>query len=95
MKSPKDDELATKRTLDTINGANDTCSKCATPGGLALLTKANWHRLQIWPGQLLKNRLKHNTEVTVPFTTSVSHISTAGPRWGRGSQASLTCQGLP
>ncbi|KAJ7919860.1 hypothetical protein B0H13DRAFT_1708728, partial [Mycena leptocephala] len=36
MKPPKDDEPATKWILDTINGANDTCSKCATPGGLTL-----------------------------------------------------------
>ncbi|KAJ7902256.1 hypothetical protein B0H13DRAFT_760195 [Mycena leptocephala] len=31
---PEDDEPAMQWILDTINGANDTCSKCAAPGGL-------------------------------------------------------------
>ncbi|KAJ7914764.1 hypothetical protein B0H13DRAFT_2659110 [Mycena leptocephala] len=74
VKPPKDDEPATKWILDTIHGANDTCSKCATPGGLTLLTKANWHRVPIWPGQLLKNRLKNNTDVSTPFMMSIGQI---------------------
>jgi hypothetical protein len=38
------------------------------------LITLDWHRQQVWPAQLLKNRLKNNAEVTIPFMKSVSHI---------------------
>ncbi|KAJ6535730.1 hypothetical protein B0H19DRAFT_1184067 [Mycena capillaripes] len=82
VKPPKDDEPATKWILDTVVGANDTCSQCATPGGLTLLTEANWHRLQIYPTQFLKNKLKLNSSETTPFAAAVGSVynqDTVGP----------------
>ncbi|KAJ7657235.1 hypothetical protein DFH06DRAFT_1197720 [Mycena polygramma] len=70
VKAPKDDEPATKWILDTIVGANDTCSQCPTPGGFSLLTQANWHRAQLSAYQLLKGNLKRNTSVTFDFMTA-------------------------
>ncbi|KAJ7354202.1 hypothetical protein DFH08DRAFT_804119 [Mycena albidolilacea] len=70
VKPPKDDddkEPPTKWILDLIIGGNDTCSQCATPGGLKLLTEANWHRIDVNPVMFLKNRLKHNITVQTPF----------------------------
>ncbi|KAJ6603572.1 hypothetical protein DFH09DRAFT_1301359 [Mycena vulgaris] len=40
VEPPKDDESTNKYILDPVIGANDTCSQCATPGGLKLLTEA-------------------------------------------------------
>ncbi|KAF8207325.1 hypothetical protein K438DRAFT_1962255 [Mycena galopus ATCC 62051] len=39
--APNDAEPASKWILDTVIGADDTCSQCAAPGGLALLTEAS------------------------------------------------------
>ncbi|KAJ7820059.1 hypothetical protein B0H14DRAFT_2834431 [Mycena olivaceomarginata] len=75
VKPPKDDdekEPPTKWILDAISGGNDTCSQCATPGGLKLLTEANWHRMEVPPAAFLKNRLKDNTTVTTPFQAALA-----------------------
>ncbi|KAF7353572.1 F-box domain-containing protein [Mycena sanguinolenta] len=71
---PKDDEPGTRFILDTIIGANDLCSQCAAPGGLALLTEANWHRAPLYPGQLLKGKLNQTpTFQTFFFAALRSH----------------------
>ncbi|KAJ7853804.1 hypothetical protein B0H14DRAFT_3449995 [Mycena olivaceomarginata] len=84
VKPPKDDddkEPPTKWILDLIIGGNDTCdgiiirwagSQCATPGGLKLLTEANWHRIDVNPVMFLKNRLKHNSTVQTPFQAALA-----------------------
>ncbi|KAJ6522177.1 hypothetical protein DFH09DRAFT_1177761 [Mycena vulgaris] len=76
---PKEDDPAvkTKWILDEVRGANDTCSQCATPGGLTLLTEANWHRLTLPPIHFLKNNLKNNTSVTVPFAAMLAPLQQA------------------
>ncbi|KAJ7203561.1 hypothetical protein GGX14DRAFT_651620 [Mycena pura] len=38
---PKEDDAASTWILDQVNGANDTCSHYATPGGLKLYTSAS------------------------------------------------------
>ncbi|KAJ7092290.1 hypothetical protein B0H15DRAFT_833361 [Mycena belliarum] len=75
IKPPKEDEPASKYVLDQVNGANDTCSHCATPGGLALLTQANWDRQQILSTQLLKAKLKSNQTLTFPFAQAAGNLS--------------------
>ncbi|KAJ7266192.1 hypothetical protein C8J57DRAFT_1469964 [Mycena rebaudengoi] len=71
---PKEDDPAvkTKWILDEVRGANDTCSQCAGPGGLSLITEANWHRLSLPPIHFLKNRLKNSTSVTVPLDVALA-----------------------
>ncbi|KAF7333267.1 F-box domain-containing protein [Mycena sanguinolenta] len=69
---PSDEEPATRFILDSIIGADDTCSQCAAPGGLALLTQANWSRTQLLPVQLLKSRLKQNATLWTPLHQAVS-----------------------
>ncbi|KAJ6459882.1 hypothetical protein C8R45DRAFT_1030066 [Mycena sanguinolenta] len=61
VKSPNDEEPASKFILDIIIGGNDTCSQCATLGGLSLLTEANWHRAPLYPSHLLKGKLMQTT----------------------------------
>ncbi|KAF7336517.1 hypothetical protein MSAN_02283700 [Mycena sanguinolenta] len=63
VKPPKDEEPASKFILDTIIGANDTCSQCAAPGGLSLLTEANWRRAPLYPGHLLKGKLQQTVTI--------------------------------
>ncbi|KAJ7251574.1 hypothetical protein C8J57DRAFT_1474442 [Mycena rebaudengoi] len=67
-----DPAVKTKWILDEVRGANDTCSQCAGPGGLSLLTEANWHRLSLPPIHFLKNRLKNSTSVTVPLDVALA-----------------------
>ncbi|KAJ7249142.1 hypothetical protein B0H12DRAFT_708466 [Mycena haematopus] len=71
VKPPNDEEPATRFILDTIIGANDTCSQCASPGGLALFTQANWHRAVLNPIELLRGRLKQNSTLWTPLTAAV------------------------
>ncbi|KAJ7751910.1 hypothetical protein DFH07DRAFT_825852 [Mycena maculata] len=71
---PKDDDPPSKWILDQVNGANDTCSQCAAPGGLKLFTPANWDRLDTDPLNLLKGNLRQNTTVTTPFTGLTAHL---------------------
>ncbi|KAJ6490825.1 hypothetical protein C8R45DRAFT_990998 [Mycena sanguinolenta] len=71
VKPPKDDEPATKYILDTIIGANDTCSQCAAPGGIALLTQANWHRALLFPAHLLKGRLKQDSAMLMHLSVAI------------------------
>ncbi|KAJ7137488.1 hypothetical protein C8R43DRAFT_1019503 [Mycena crocata] len=66
-KAPKGDEPASKWILDSISGANDTCSKCSAPGGLKLFTEANWCRLSVLPQVLLKAKLGQNPTLVGPF----------------------------
>ncbi|KAF8142313.1 hypothetical protein K438DRAFT_1737137 [Mycena galopus ATCC 62051] len=83
----KDDPaMKTRWVLDEIRGANDTCSQCATPGALTLLTSANWHRLTIAPHSLLKNKLKSNMSLTAslsavlkPFHDAQERINEVAP----------------
>ncbi|KAJ7198045.1 hypothetical protein B0H12DRAFT_603819 [Mycena haematopus] len=49
-------------------------SQCATPGGLKLLTEANWDRLPLMLTDLLKNKLKSCLAVTKPFIDLTEHI---------------------
>ncbi|KAF8180675.1 hypothetical protein K438DRAFT_1841649 [Mycena galopus ATCC 62051] len=65
--APNDAEPASKWILDTVIGADDTCSQCAAPGGLALLTEANWDRLYFSPFRYLKGELKNNKAVKKLF----------------------------
>ncbi|KAK7013844.1 hypothetical protein R3P38DRAFT_2545889 [Favolaschia claudopus] len=71
---PKDDEPATKYILDTIVGANDTCSQCPTPGGFKLITAGNWHRREFSPTQFLKNRLRQTMWISSPFLEAVNKM---------------------
>ncbi|KAJ6541070.1 hypothetical protein DFH09DRAFT_1041602 [Mycena vulgaris] len=75
VKPPKEDELASKWVLDSVNGANDTCTHCATPGGLKLLTEATWGRQTLNPVQLLKSKLRHNPTVMHAFSQAVGTLS--------------------
>ncbi|KAF8160443.1 hypothetical protein K438DRAFT_1859751 [Mycena galopus ATCC 62051] len=73
VKPPKDEEPATKWILDEIRGANDTCSQCAAPGGLTLLTEANWHRMQpFYPLGFLKGRLQHTPTIRTTILDAVN-----------------------
>ncbi|KAJ7821370.1 hypothetical protein B0H14DRAFT_2831422 [Mycena olivaceomarginata] len=108
VKLPKEDEPATKYILDTIIGGNDTCSQCTAPGGLALLTEANWHRIPANPIQFLKNKLKITPTVTTPFNAHFHHVSDndaigawissiftvpkAGPEWDGWERDKSYCQ---
>ncbi|KAF7373097.1 F-box domain-containing protein [Mycena sanguinolenta] len=69
VEAPKDvaDAPASKWILDTVVGAEDTCSQCTTLGGLKLLTQANWHRIHFSPTRFLKGELRHNTVLTEAF----------------------------
>jgi len=71
---PKDEEPASKWILDSVNGANDTCSQCAAPGGLQLYTEANWDRFPIILPNLLKGNLKLNPTVAQPYYAATSHV---------------------
>ncbi|KAJ7898993.1 hypothetical protein B0H13DRAFT_2664456 [Mycena leptocephala] len=71
---PWKDKPVTKYILDTIVGADDTCSQCATFGGLKLLTEANWHRLIAEPTKFLKGKLKYSPTVTASFSAATSHL---------------------
>ncbi|KAJ7108129.1 hypothetical protein C8R44DRAFT_884898 [Mycena epipterygia] len=53
--------------LDKFHGEKDICSRCATPGGLKLLTEANWTRHALYPDQLLKGHLVDNLALRIPF----------------------------
>ncbi|KAJ6455212.1 hypothetical protein C8R45DRAFT_1036856 [Mycena sanguinolenta] len=69
VEAPKDDDdsPASRWILDTVVGAKDTCSQCSTPGGLKLLTQANWHRIHFRPNRFLKGELRHNTTISKRF----------------------------
>ncbi|KAJ7914378.1 hypothetical protein B0H13DRAFT_2002953, partial [Mycena leptocephala] len=71
---PKEDDPASTWILDQVNGANDTCSHCATSGGLQLYTAANSERFPIFLANLLKNNLKLNQTVTPPFYVATAHL---------------------
>ncbi|KAJ7849615.1 hypothetical protein B0H13DRAFT_2674677 [Mycena leptocephala] len=84
---PLDDDI-----LSTTSSKRDTCSNCAAPGGLTLFIEANWHRLHIWPGELLKGWLKHSSEFSGSLAAAVVKHE-GGSRRGMG--LSLTCPGQP
>ncbi|KAJ7800929.1 hypothetical protein B0H14DRAFT_3885345 [Mycena olivaceomarginata] len=71
---PKEDDPASMWILDQVNGANDTCSHCATAGGLKLYTAANWDRFPIILTNLLKKNLKLNQTVAQPFYAATAHL---------------------
>ncbi|KAJ7849487.1 hypothetical protein B0H13DRAFT_2088605 [Mycena leptocephala] len=71
---PKEDDPASTWILDQVNGANDTCSHCATPGGFQLYTAANWDRFPIILTNLLKKNLKLNQTVAQPFSVAAAHL---------------------
>ncbi|KAJ7882481.1 hypothetical protein B0H13DRAFT_2048093 [Mycena leptocephala] len=71
---PKEDDPASTWIVDQVNGANDTCSHCATPGGLQLYTAANWDRFPIILTNLLKKNLKLNQTVAQPFYVATAHL---------------------
>ncbi|KAF7351671.1 hypothetical protein MSAN_01600000 [Mycena sanguinolenta] len=64
---PEDEAPASNWILDSVNGADDTCSKCGTPGDL--YTEANWSRFQAWIPGLLKGSLKRNLTLNVYSAT--------------------------
>ncbi|KAK6996804.1 hypothetical protein R3P38DRAFT_3627815 [Favolaschia claudopus] len=72
---PKDEDPVSKWILDQVNGANDTCSKCAAPGGLQLYTEANWDRFPIYLPNLLKHHLKQNSTITQPFYVATAQLA--------------------
>ncbi|KAJ7176142.1 hypothetical protein C8R43DRAFT_975072 [Mycena crocata] len=67
VKPPLQDPGSSRHILDSVTGANDVCSQCATPSGLKLLSQTNWSRLQIGPHVLLKNKLRHNRSLKDAF----------------------------
>ncbi|KAJ7914354.1 hypothetical protein B0H13DRAFT_2002868 [Mycena leptocephala] len=72
---PKEDDPASTWIVDQVNGANDTCSHCATPGGLQLYTAANWDRFPIILTNLLKKNLKLNQTVAQPFSVAAHLVN--------------------
>ncbi|KAJ7641275.1 hypothetical protein FB45DRAFT_899834 [Roridomyces roridus] len=62
--------------LDEVHGENDTCSHCAAPNGLKLLTETNWHksRLMDMPTQLLKGLLNRSPSVTQVLSALLREI---------------------
>ncbi|KAJ7825569.1 hypothetical protein B0H14DRAFT_2517835 [Mycena olivaceomarginata] len=83
---PKSDEPATKYILDTIVGADDTCSQCAAPDGLRLLNEASWHCLTVDPRTLLKGKLKDSPTITAGFSAATIHLQKSDDlsRWITG-----------
>ncbi|KAJ6550199.1 hypothetical protein B0H19DRAFT_1265055 [Mycena capillaripes] len=82
VEPPEDDEPAAKYILNKIVGAHDTCSQCATRGGLKLFTEANWNRLLLMLSDLRKNKLKTCLVVTRPFvghTENMYNSDAQGP----------------
>ncbi|KAJ6472054.1 hypothetical protein C8R45DRAFT_936709 [Mycena sanguinolenta] len=82
VETPVEGEPASKYILDTVVGADNTCSQCATQGGLKLLTETNWDRLSLQLSDLLKNQLKSSLVVTAPFvglTEDLSKSDKQGP----------------
>ncbi|KAJ7678652.1 hypothetical protein B0H17DRAFT_1334094 [Mycena rosella] len=75
LKPPKEEDPASKWVLDEVIGANDTCSQCAAPGGLQLLTSANWDRFPVSPTACLKNKLKSNASIIGPFAQATAHLA--------------------
>ncbi|KAF8179332.1 hypothetical protein K438DRAFT_1254882 [Mycena galopus ATCC 62051] len=71
---PESDEPATKYILDTVVGSDDTCSQCAAPGGLKLLTEANWDRLGVDLQTFLKGQLQNSPTVTASFSAATKHL---------------------
>ncbi|KAJ7841758.1 hypothetical protein B0H13DRAFT_2365548 [Mycena leptocephala] len=67
-------------------------SKCATPGGLTLLTEANWHRLRIWPGDLLKGWLKNDGDLSSSLMMAVLEHKETRPEWDSWTAALSYCQ---
>ncbi|KAJ7310005.1 hypothetical protein DFH08DRAFT_823288 [Mycena albidolilacea] len=68
---------SSQRILDQVHGANDTCSRCAHPGGLNLETETNWHCFPIFLINLLKGNLKRTSTITQPFFVATSHFANA------------------
>ncbi|KAJ6574237.1 hypothetical protein B0H19DRAFT_1371393 [Mycena capillaripes] len=65
---------ATKYILDTIVGSDDTCSQRAAPGGLKLLTEANWDLLSVDLKMFLKRQLKNSHTVTASFSAAIKDL---------------------
>ncbi|KAJ7678658.1 hypothetical protein B0H17DRAFT_1235569 [Mycena rosella] len=77
---PKEGEATSKWVLDTVIGANDTCSdprvgsQCPAPGGLKLLMSANWERYSLaTPATCLKSHLKFNAFIHPPSSLAGHH----------------------
>ncbi|KAJ7802551.1 hypothetical protein B0H13DRAFT_2162289 [Mycena leptocephala] len=87
---PKDDDPASTWILDQVNGANDTCSHCAAPGGLKLYTAAS-EQAALFPSPRVpsdtirrlgplpnhppsKKNLKLNQTVAQPFYAATAHL---------------------
>ncbi|KAJ7143936.1 hypothetical protein C8R44DRAFT_846044 [Mycena epipterygia] len=64
---PNEDAAMNTVILDSVHGESDTCSRCPAPGGVNLLTEANWTRLVLDPDQLLKGHLVDNLVLRIPF----------------------------
>ncbi|KAJ6505363.1 hypothetical protein C8R45DRAFT_972466 [Mycena sanguinolenta] len=73
----EDLEPASKWILDSINGADDTCSQCDSLGGLDLYTEANWFRFfdRDTIADHLKERLTYNTTLTQPLKNLTGRFS--------------------
>ncbi|KAF7367862.1 hypothetical protein MSAN_00850700 [Mycena sanguinolenta] len=73
----EDEEPSPKWILDSVNGADDTCSKCDGRGGLDLYTEANWFRFfgRNTMADHLKERLTHNTTLTQPLKDYTGHFA--------------------
>ncbi|KAJ7240649.1 hypothetical protein B0H12DRAFT_52323 [Mycena haematopus] len=74
-----EDEPSSKWILDSVNGANDTCSQCAFQGGLTLYNEANWFRFLNYINihMHLKARLKKNATLLEPLDIATAHLSAA------------------
>nr|GAT57237.1 predicted protein [Mycena chlorophos] len=79
------DAAAVEGILDEVVGAEDTCSQCSAPGGLRLLTEANWDRLDLVPRDLLRGKLPLNTAITGPSSAWHRTIQQVSERNGFGA----------
>ncbi|KAF7341798.1 hypothetical protein MSAN_02034700 [Mycena sanguinolenta] len=70
--APSEYESPSKWILDSVNGADDRCSRCASPGGLALFTESNWCRFPLDLTNPLKDQLNHNSTLTGPFEAALT-----------------------
>ncbi|KAF7290385.1 F-box domain-containing protein [Mycena chlorophos] len=79
------DAAAVEGILDEVVGAEDTCSQCSAPGGLRLLTEANWDRLDLVPRDLLRGKLPLNAAITGPSSAWHRTIQEVRERDGLGA----------
>ncbi|KAJ7234354.1 hypothetical protein B0H12DRAFT_1327691 [Mycena haematopus] len=71
---PNAGDPASKWILDKVTSATDICSHCAAPHGIELYTEANWGQLSIHLECFLKNYLRQNPTLFIPFFEVTCHL---------------------